>query len=194
MRSRTGPRRAGRLLDILLAATLLGVIALIWARVDRVATRQFIGMAEATDGDSLRLAGERIRLRGIDAPELDQICSRGGADYPCGREARRVLADRVANASVACEGWQTDKYGRQLAVCRANGVDLNRLQVEDGWAVAYGAYEDVEAKARAAGRGLWAGEFDRPRDWRDAHGGMAEVEHGLPGAVVDWLRAMLSFP
>ena len=150
-----------------------------------------------------RLLSLRARLRkrllawkpdvfvGIDAPEYDQICQRNGADYACGRDARKALAGLVAGSAVSCEGWETDRFGRLLAVCKAGQVDLNRRQVEEGWAVAYGDYFDAERTARDAKRGLWAGTSDRPRHWRDRHGGLAESEHDLFGAAMNWLRQLL---
>ena len=39
-----------------------------------VARADVTGEAEVTDGDSLRIAGQRVRLHGIDAPELHQTC------------------------------------------------------------------------------------------------------------------------
>lgn len=185
--------RLGRVLDILLAFSILAFIAIIWMNVDRVAMRQFAGVAEAVDGDSLRLAGERIRLSGIDAPELGQTCRRDGEDYGCGREALKLLSRLVADLTVICGGWERDRYGRRLAVCRADGMDINRALVEQGWAVAYGGYEDAEAAARQARRGVWAGDFERPSDWRKVHGGLAETEHDVPGAVINWLRQVFAF-
>ena len=78
-------------------------------------------------------------------------------------------------------------------MCRSGGVELNRRQVEDGWAVAYGDYADAERSARERRVGLWAGSFDRPREWRVEHGGMAESEHDLFGRIVNWLAAIFGF-
>jgi endonuclease YncB( thermonuclease family) len=188
------PRSAFRkFLDYLLGFAILALLAVIAARYDRVDTRQVAGAVTVNDGDSLTLGGTRIRLVGIDAPEFDQVCHAGGVEYRCGRKAREVLAELVAGGGVSCEGWETDRYGRLLAVCKAGSVDLNRRQVEEGWAVAYGDYFDAERAARDAKRGLWAGTFDRPRDWRDMHGGLAESEHDLFGAAMNWLRQLLGF-
>jgi endonuclease YncB( thermonuclease family) len=38
--------------------------------------------------------------------------------------------------------------------------------VEEGFAVAFGAYQSEEAAARSARRGIWASEFERPQEWR----------------------------
>jgi endonuclease YncB( thermonuclease family) len=177
-----------RAFDLFLAVVILGLLALLAARLDRAATLRMAGAAVVNDGDTLTIAGERIRLRGIDAPEYAQTCSRSGAKYACGREAREALRQMIGANSVACSGWQRDRYGRLLGDCTAGPTDLNRSLVEDGWAVAFGGYEAEETSARKAGRGLWAGEFDRPRQWRDTHGSMAEDDHGRLNGLSAWLR------
>lgn len=190
------PRR-GRLRvlgDMLLAVVVLGLLALVVARLDEGAAIRIEGGASVVDGDTLVIAGERVRLRGLDAPELDQTCRRDGSDYPCGREARKALAELIGARPVECVGRRRDRYGRLLADCRAERTELARAQVVAGWAVAYGDYDKEEAMARDRGQGLWAGEFDRPKDWREMRGGAAEDEHVRGWAVVEWLRAILGFP
>ncbi len=182
-----------RLLDFALVITILFLLAVVSTRLDRVANLQLSGEATVNDGDSITLNGERIRLRGIDAPEYAQTCQRDGAPYSCGRLSRQALADMAKDRRMECKGWERDRYGRLLAICSAGGVDLNRKQVELGWAVAYGDYADVEAAAREKRVGLWAGSFDRPRDWRTQHGGMAEMEHDFVARIVNWLFAIFGF-
>jgi len=184
---------ARRLLDYALTATILLLLAVVSSRLDRVETRRLAGDAVINDGDSITLKGERIRLRGIDAPEYGQTCRKGGATYPCGRRSRESLEHLASAGAVECAGWEHDRYGRLLAVCSSGGVELNRWQVEQGWAVAYGDYAEAEAAARERRLGLWAGSFERPRDWRAEHGEMAEAEHDLIGRLVNWLAAIFGF-
>ena len=50
------------------------------------------GPAEVTDGDTLRIGATRIRLSGIDAPELAQTCTdQSGREWPCGAEAKAFV-------------------------------------------------------------------------------------------------------
>jgi endonuclease YncB( thermonuclease family) len=177
----------------LLTFAIFGLLILLAVRLDPTETHSLEGRVTVNDGDSITLGTERIRLRGIDAPEFDQTCRKGGADYPCGRRARESLSALVGGRPVSCSGWERDKYDRLLATCTAGGSDLNRGQVEAGWAVAYGGYEAEEGAARRKGAGLWGGSFERPRDWRATHGGMAESEHATPGRILNWLRQMLRF-
>src|SRR5690242_16871813 len=111
-----------RLLDYGLAATILGLLILVTARLDRVATRHLSGDAVINDGDSITLKGERIRLVGIDAPEYNQTCERDGQSYACGRASLEALARLAAGGALECAGWERDRYGRLLAVCKSGGV------------------------------------------------------------------------
>jgi endonuclease YncB( thermonuclease family) len=193
-RRRGAPRSPWRKAwDWFLTVAILGLLILLSARLDRSETSNVEGRITVNDGDSITLGAERIRLRGIDAPEFDQTCRRNGADYPCGRRARESLSALIGGRPVSCSGWERDKYDRLLAICTAGGRDLNRGQVEAGWAIAYGDYRTEEGVARRKGLGLWAGSFERPRDWRETHGGMAESEHATSGGILDWLRSLLRF-
>jgi endonuclease YncB( thermonuclease family) len=134
-----------------------------------VPQRDITGSAEAVDGDSVRLNGEDLRLKGIDAPELFQTCRVSGRETACGRDARAALRKLLSSGLATCIGDERDRYGRLLVVCRVRGIDVNAAMVRDGQAVSFGGYQAEEAEAKAAYRGLWAGEFERPRDWRVRH-------------------------
>lgn len=137
------------------------------------AAQDISGPARAADGDSLDLSGISVRLFGVDAPELAQSCERGGAPWACGKQAASQLAGLVAGTSVVCEQKDVDDYGRIVATCRAGPVDLGGTMVDAGLAVALPYFSDryvaAEARARAAGLGVWAGTFQIPADYRAAH-------------------------
>ena len=177
-------------MDYALTIGLFAMLALLASRFDHLATRTAHGKATVNDGDTLTLGQERIRLRGIDAPEYNQICQRKGEDYACGRQARNALVSLIGDRTVSCSGWERDRYGRLLGVCTAGDVDLNAALVAAGWAVAYGAYSAEEQRAREAGAGIWAGSFQEPRDWRDAEGKSPETRFDSCGGLADWLRAL----
>ncbi|WP_375449500.1 thermonuclease family protein [uncultured Devosia sp.] len=143
------------------------------------------GRPRISDGDSFHLGADRIRLLGIDAPELDQTCTDADSrNWPCGRAARDKLVDLVAAQSLTCQPDGHDRFGRILAICSAGGRDLGLQMVAAGLAVSADDYGREEAAARVARRGLWAGTFDLPRAWRDAHGREAEANapwSWLPG-------------
>jgi endonuclease YncB( thermonuclease family) len=125
-----------------------------------------VGHADVIDGDSLRVSGEEIRIHGIDAPEMRQFCQRGGLDYRCGVEARDAMVALTQRHAVECTVLESDRYGRKVARCLANGLDLGLEMVRAGHAVAYGNYEAEEAAARQARLSIWAGEFMQPQEWR----------------------------
>ena len=154
--------------DGVTAFALLALIALIAAKLNDAARIEHAGAFHAADGDSLTLGEERLRLEGIDAPELHQSCERAGKAWACGRAAREALQAMVLAAGTVCQGNRRDRYDRLLVVCR-NGArgDINAAMVRGGMAISYGDYGEEEAEARAAKAGLWAGTFERPRDVRD---------------------------
>lgn len=134
--------------------------------------QEIAGTVRVGDGDSIDIGRTRIRLHGIDAVELAQHCKDGGGkDYACGEEAKRTLEDLVRGKTVRCdERHGVDQYGRVTAVCTADGVNLNAAMVDSGYAVAYRqhslAYVPNEERARAAKKGLWAGTFEVPSQYR----------------------------
>ena len=129
-----------------------------------------IGEARVLDGDTIDVAGERVRLHGIDAPEKRQICTVAGVDYDCGKNATRMLTGVINGRQVTCKGNKRDRYGRLVAVCYVGNEDVNAEMVREGWALAYRKYAKdyvgEESEARAAGTGLWRGQFVEPWEWR----------------------------
>ncbi len=153
-----------------LALAVLAILAAIgWQALEPLLRPAVSGRAVAIDGDSLRLDGRELRLEGIDAPELAQGCEADSRPVACGREARAALAALLAGGEIACRLGREDRYGRPLARCTRDGRDIAAAMVERGLALAYGDYETQELAARQARRGLWAGSFERPEDWRRRH-------------------------
>ena len=148
--------------------------------IPTIALADITGTATVIDGDTIEVAGERIRLHGIDAPETGQTCRAGGKVWRCGREAAFMLADRIGRSPVwhtdvnfVCEERDQDRYGRIVAVCFAGDEDINRWMVRNGWALAYRRYStdyvDEESAASGAKAGIWAGEFVLPWEWRQGN-------------------------
>ncbi|MDK1386735.1 thermonuclease family protein [Sinorhizobium sp. 8-89] len=144
---------------------------------EQTVTGELQGAASASDGDSLRLDGRRVRLEGIDAPEIGQTCRRGDVTWDCGAEARQRLRALTSGLATVCRLHGRDRYGRDLGVCEAGQRDLGREMVLSGYAVSYGRYQHEEEVAREGRVGLWAGDFVRPQAWRRSHGGAEETPH-----------------
>lgn len=162
---------------------------------ERAVTGGLSGVASASDGDSLRLDGRRIRLEGIDAPEIGQTCNRQGAEWDCGADARQRLRTMVSGGTTVCRLHGRDKYGRDLGTCETNGRDIGRQMVATGYAVSYGRYQKEEASAEEQNVGLWAGDFTRPQAWRRANGHADETPHVVDGwldTIRLWLFEQLS--
>ncbi len=124
----------------------------------------------AVDGDSLLIDGRNIRLEGIDAPEYNQKCfDAQGRLYDCGRKSKETLSALVANG-VDCVRRKIDRYKREVSICHAGELNVNREMVRRGQAVAYTRYLNDfaadEAEAKKAKRGIWSGRFMRPELFR----------------------------
>jgi endonuclease YncB( thermonuclease family) len=160
---RTGLDALGVVLITVLVAGSLDLLPAAW----------FTDSMQVVDGDSLRPAdGSRdIRLQGIDAPELAQNCrDTNGHSYNCGRKAKAHLKAVIAGREIKCRTLNVDRYDRSLSICSVGETELNRQMISDGWAVAYinhsAEYARLEATAKAARKGIWQGDFDRPEEWR----------------------------
>ena len=123
------------------------------------------------DGDSIVLDAKKIRLHGIDTPEIRQKCKDSNLkNYNCGIRAKQELENLIGNNTVTCETKDKDRYERLVSVCFVNGKDINSILVTNGWALAYRKYsndyvnEEIEAMKNKLG--LWSGKFTFPWEWR----------------------------
>jgi endonuclease YncB( thermonuclease family) len=120
-----------------------------------------------TDGDTIKMAGTTYRLWGIDAPETHQTCADG---WPAGRIATEYLVNLMHGHTITCEPRTKDRYGRTVALCRADGVDIEAEMVRNGMALAFVRYSRdyaaIEDQARAEGLGMHGHMCERPWDCR----------------------------
>ncbi|SLN49392.1 Succinoglycan biosynthesis protein ExoI [Aquimixticola soesokkakensis] len=149
-----------------LVASVSGVMTAAEAQAGRVLR----GAVRVVDGDTLDVGGTRVRLHGVDAPELSQTCKdAGGVTWACGAWSRDQLADLTPNR-VRCSETDVDRYGRVVARCFVGNNDVNAMMVTRGAARAYAKYSadylGAEAQARAAQRGIWQGDNAAPAQYR----------------------------
>ena len=159
-------------LPILAAGWLLGLSAA-WASATDGAYRAKV--TRVFDGDTVWVRpadggrSRKLRIDGIDAPE---ICQTGG------RAARDALERRLRNQTVQVRERARDVYGRPLASLTLNGDSVAGWMVLQGWAWSYrwhgdpGPYSSEEAAARRARRGVFAAGDTamEPRQFRRRHG------------------------
>jgi endonuclease YncB( thermonuclease family) len=129
------------------------------------------GVPKIREGDQIQIGNNRIRLGGIDAPSVDQLClNNTGERWTCGVAARDELIKHADNKTWTCHVIQTDRRGRQVARCEVDGEDIQKWLVKNGWALSYVRfshdYDDDEKAAREAKAGMWQGAFIAPWDWR----------------------------
>ncbi len=162
---------AGALLSGLCSAP---AVALSWLWSSDVA-----GTATVIDGDTLEIAGEKIRLEGIDAPESAQTCGRAkGGTWACGQDAADALATLVARRRVTCRSKGFDKYDRMIGVCSVDGTEINAEMIRRGLAWAFVKYSTtyvaLEQEARGAKVGIWQGQSEAPWIYRENRWKVAE--------------------
>ncbi|MCK0096347.1 thermonuclease family protein [Yoonia sp. F2084L] len=130
------------------------------------------GTIRVIDADTIDVGGTRVRLFGIDAPEMGQPCWADGREWDCGAWTRDAVRNRFEGAYARCTTRDTDRYGRVVAQCSVDGQDMGQLIVYSGMAWAFRRYSetyDLDEKAAAvAARGLWAVEVEMPSDFRAA--------------------------
>lgn len=99
------------------------------------------GRCHVIDGDTIVIGDTRIRLAGIDAPELDQ---------PWGNKAKFAMIALCKGQVVRAEVVEGDIYGRIVAKCSLpDGTDLSAALVRQGLALDWarfsgGAYRHLE--------------------------------------------------
>ena len=125
---------------------------------------------QITDGDTIKINGEKIRFSGIDTPEMKQTCIENGIINPCGVTAKKILMDKISNNEVICISEGKDQYKRTLAECFVNDESLSSYLVRSGYAFAYRRYSKKfiadEEYAKFNKIGMWSMKFDYPWDWR----------------------------
>src|SRR5216683_7993607 len=95
------------------------------------------GVPKISEGDQIQIGSSRIRLGGIDAPSVDQLClNHTGERWTCGVAARDELIKHADNKTWICHTRQVvDRRGRLVARCEVDGEDIQKWLVRNGWAL-----------------------------------------------------------
>jgi micrococcal nuclease len=130
-------------------------------------------VTQVTDGDTVKLETTegtklKIRLYGIDAPEMEKINRRTGAvskpGQPYGGEAYEALKSKMLDSKVKVDIMAVDRYKRMVGIVYLNNKNINLEMVKEGWAWAYreyldrpyaSEYLDAESEARTKKLSLW---------------------------------------
>ena len=144
-----------------------------------VQASEIVGFPKVVDGDTIHIKSYKIRLEGIDAPEMRQKCKKPylkimffnfQKDYYCGQMSKKKLIQKIGNKPVKCILLGKDRYKRYLAKCLKGTINLNRWMVRNGYAIAYKKYSKIyvpdENFAKEEKLGLWGGTFIKPEKWR----------------------------
>ena len=87
------------------------------------------GLAKIIDGDTVHINSKKIRLEGIDAPEIKQQCKKDflkisayigfnfTKDYSCGVVSKNKLIEKINNTEINCISTSKDRYKRYIATC-----------------------------------------------------------------------------
>ena len=146
-------------------------LAIVLLTLPSPAHADITGKPRIIDGDTIHINNTKIRLHGIDAPEMKQTCRTSkGEEQQCGRLAKQAFERLVRDQEVICKGDKRDRYKRLIAVCYVGPFNINEQMVTDGWAMAYRKYSKdyvrAEEFAKSRREALWRGTFDPPWEWR----------------------------
>jgi len=141
---------------------VLGFIALLFVVQSMVPERKkwVISDPLVIDGDTIFTNGQKIRLHGIDAPEMGQ---------DGGEAAKALLAHMLSGEQITIQKTGEDKYGRIVAKLHTHEGDICKLMVARGYAVAsfHDDYKDIQKRAERKRKGLWSGNgIDDPATYR----------------------------
>src|SRR5260370_12958322 len=137
---------------------LLAIVLLLLPAMAEAA--DITGVPKIREGDHIQIGNTRIRLGGIDAPSVDQLClNTQGERWTCGVAARDELIKHADNKSWTCHPRQTAaRRGRQVARCEVDGEDIQKWMVQNGCALADArvspVYDADQKAARDANPGV----------------------------------------
>lgn len=157
-----------RLLPLILALAALPASA----QIQYEPFHEVEGFVQVLEGDLISVNGTPVRLYGIDAPDLGQICrTRTGRPYDCGEASRAMLDRLIGAAQVSCTIYARLATDAEVGRCFVGRTDIAAALVRRGWAFSQPSlsnrYERPQARAQAREVGVWSGRAARPWVWRN---------------------------
>ncbi len=154
-----------------------------------IASADVVGRIAVLDGDTIRVGDTKVRLHGVDAPELDQQCDTPSqTGFACGVWVKEQLAAKFGQRRATCTAIDKDKYGRVVAKCHVSGQDIGAWLVSNGLAFAYRRYSldyDLDEKAAfALERGLHKFAIQGPEAFRKAKSTRQASAPSVSGCVI----------
>ena len=132
---------------------------------------QIKGTANVIKGDVIEIDGQKIKLYGIDALELEQLCYIKSRPWHCGLAAKKQLAEKIEGKSLTCITKDTKQDNIPEAECFVAGKNLNAWLVGQGWAIADRKksrdFISDEILAQRNLNGIYQSEFLKPSLWRE---------------------------
>ena len=150
---------------------LIFVLVVLLNLSTKIIANEISGFAVVSDGDTIKILNNKIRLHGIDAPEKNQKCTKNAKQYNCGAVATEALIKKINKNIVKClTQTNKDRFNRFIGVCFIGQENINKWMVRNGYAIAYRRYSKDyipdEEFAKTNKLGLWSGIFLKPEKWR----------------------------
>ena len=155
------------------------------------------GTTNVIDGDTIQIGNTVFQLSGIDAPELGQVCGQGRHQRHCGLDAAYALEKLIALATppVTCYRVNVDTAAVGASCIRGEeDLSLDMLKAGHAVVVPEGSplyapaeaplFRRVEGAAKAAGMGIWGGEFSLPWKWHQQKEDLGQTGIVDPACVV----------
>jgi len=134
------------------------------------AAEEIRGEAKIVSGNEIQVGKHVVRLFGITAPALGDVCPLGDAKIRCGIVAWSELIKLADGRYVSCD-VEAKEGATVFATCYISETDLNEALVRLGWASAAPAQTDRyvvdENDAKESQRGLWS-DFSPAKKTRKA--------------------------
>lgn len=143
------------------AFAIIGFWSFIWTLTPGNASAEEVrGYASVRSGNQILIGKRTVRLFGVEAPEIDDICQIEDAKMKCGVVAWSQLIQLADGWHLSCDIEIKVKGGADFATCYIGERDVNEGMVRSGWAKAIrkqtNRYVVDEEDAKASKRGLWA--------------------------------------